>query len=225
MALCGELDRRPHREEPVDHRLHQLPSPGRAAHGPPQRGPCHPARPGTGARIQSAGARRCAGSGDGQWRQQRCRAPARARPSRIGEQRGTRTDRGRPQVRPPAVCGGHEQSRTRHRHGCCRSGHPGGGPTVGGQRIATHRSCRAPGGRDQSGCAVPQAPHRSAAVCCGGRADDRRTHRRTGRSGQSARRTGATDRRGVRDGQHRRRRVVPNRPAQCALRHPAPSGL
>ena len=144
---------------------------------------------------------------------------------RLGQQGTARHRRGRPQERAAQGRRRHLEPRTRHRHGCGRSGDPGGGAAVGGQRAATHRSRRPPGRRDLARRAVPQAPHRPDRLRGHRAAHARRADRDHAGAGQPARRARPAHRRRLRAGTARRRPLVRRRAAQRTVRHAAAQRL
>ena len=99
------------------------------------------------------------------------RTAGRPRPPRLGLQGAAGPHRGRPQARPAALRGRHQQPRARHRHGRGRPGRPDRVAAVGGQRAAAGRPRRPPGRRGLARGAVPQAPRRPGADGGRGRAD------------------------------------------------------
>ena len=131
---------------PLDHRLRQLPPPRRAADRPAQRDrrrPGRASRPGRARRPPAqimAQSRRSPHGAD---------AGDRQGPPRLGLQGAARADRGRPQARPAALRGRHQQPRARHRHGRGRPGRPDRVAAERRQRAAAGRPRRPPGRRDR----------------------------------------------------------------------------
>ena len=136
---------------------------------------------------------------------------------RFGQQGAARAGRGRPQERTPEGRRRHVQSGVGHRHGRGRSGDPGRGAAVGGQRPAAHRPRRSPGRRDLPGRAVSQAPHRPDRLRGHREADAGRRDRDHAGADQPARRAGPAHRRGVCAGAAGRRPLVRRGSAQRAV--------
>ena len=135
-------------------------------------------------------------------------------PPRLGLQGAAGPDRGRPQARPAALRGRHQQPRARHRHGRGRPGDPDRVPAQRRQRPAAGGPRRPPGRRGVPGRAVPQAPRRPRADRGRGGADAVRRDRVAAGAHQPARRTRpAGGRRHRARGLGRRRplRAVPSR--------------
>ena len=183
LAACGEQDPRRDQCSPLDHRLRQLAAAGRAADRAPQRAAgrasgradrgLRAARPGDGSvrRLQRPGRQRHAGHRPG--------------PPRLGQQGAAGADRGRPEVGPAALRGGHLLPRARHRHGGGGRSGPGRVAAVGGQRSAAGRPGRAPGRGHLPRGVLPQSPRRSDRVGGGGGADAPGGHRGGRRAAQS----------------------------------------
>ena len=137
--------RRPDRAAPLHDRVRQLPPARRAAHRPAQRdrrragrasSASTPTAPAAGRRswpspAQSDGA----ATGDRQG------------PPRLGLQGAAGAHRGRPQARPAALRGRHQQPRARHRHGRGRPRRPDRVAAERRQRAAARRPRRPPGRR------------------------------------------------------------------------------
>ena len=146
--------RRPDRAAPLDDRVRQLPPARRAAHRPAQRDRRR-ARAASAARAATDAAAPPA-AGDGPVRRSADGADAGHRPGppRLGLQGAAGAHRGRPQARPAALRGRHQQPRARHRHGRGRPGRP--------DRVAAVAS--------PARCSASAAPAtrsaRSRAACC-----------------------------------------------------------
>ncbi len=144
---------------------------------------------------------------------------------RVGLEGAARAGRGGAEVRHPALRRRDEQSRTRHRHGRRRPRHPGGGAAERGVGPAADRAGGPPGRRGEPGGAVPEASQRRAAHRDRHRADARRPDRIHHGAAEPARHPRAADGRRVRGRADRRRRLVRDPQAQCALPRAAPVGV
>ena len=128
---------------PLHHRVLQLPRARRATDRPSQRGVGRAAGLGRRVRLDPN-----PGPADGRQRHRPGRrAGSGTGPPRVRQQGAASAHRGRPQVRTPALRGGHLEPGARHRHGRRRSRRADLHSAVGGQRAAARRPCRAPGRR------------------------------------------------------------------------------
>ena len=147
--------------------------------------------------------------------------------TRLAGSRGTQRGGGSAQSRTHQGARRHVLARARHRHGRNRSGRPDRSAAVGGQRDATDRARRAPGGRGERGNHLSEVPRRSRGVRGRRARDARRTGGIDALSAESARCTRPADRR---DGRARYlvgRRAVradQTRRAVCRLEPPGLRG-
>ncbi|CAH0265208.1 hypothetical protein SRABI128_03246 [Microbacterium sp. Bi128] len=212
-------DRRPHPPAPFDDRVRQLPAPGRTAHRPPQRD----LRRETGHRRPRAD-RAGRHDGPGGLVGGGGRDPGQG-PPRFGLERAAGASRRRAEVRRPALRRRHEQPRARYRHGVGRPRDPGRGTAERGIRSPARRTCGAPGRRGEPRRPVPEAPQRCPAHRRRHRADAVGAHRGHLGAAEPARHPRAADRRGLGAGSHRRRGVVRDGQAQCAVPFAPPLGV